>query len=89
MHVAHATFGRLHPWPLGVRAVSLLVTVFVRTWIPHVAFGLRASMASPSVSLGFSAPPCCPSDDWEEKPVSGGGTILTMEGNMEDPTNWP
>jgi hypothetical protein len=50
----HATSDRLHPWPLGVRAVSPLVVVFAEMRILRMSFGLCTPLASPSVSLGFN-----------------------------------
>jgi hypothetical protein len=40
--VAHTAFGCLHPWPLGITAVSLSVAVFALAQVPHAMFGLHA-----------------------------------------------
>jgi hypothetical protein len=38
LHISHATSGCLHPWSLGVTAVSPPITVFALVWATHAAF---------------------------------------------------
>jgi hypothetical protein len=53
--IRHVAYGCLHPWHLGVMAVSPPVAVFTLVQVPRTVFGLRTHIpqAGLSVSMVF------------------------------------